>query len=34
MYSVVASGGLILKRGHDLERVVEVLDKRAKLVVV
>ena len=33
-YSVVASGGLILKRGHDLERVVEVLEKRSKFVVV
>lgn len=33
-YCVVASGGLILKRGHDLARVVEVLDKKVKLVLV
>lgn len=31
-YSVVAAGGLILKRGHELERVIAVLDKRLKLV--
>jgi hypothetical protein len=31
-YSVVAAGGLILKRGHDLARVLEVLDKRVKLL--
>ena len=33
-YCVVASGGVILKRGHDLERVVEVLERKTKLVVV
>lgn len=33
-YSVVASGGLILRRGHDLARVVEVLDRKVKLVLV
>jgi hypothetical protein len=27
-YSVVAANGLILKRGHELERVLAVLDKR------
>ena len=33
-YCVIASGGLILKRGHELARVVEVLDRKVKLVVV
>lgn len=33
-YSVIATGGLILKRGHELERVIEVLDRKTKLVVV
>ena len=31
-YSVVAAGGLILKRGHELSRVLAVLDKQLKLV--
>jgi len=31
-YSVITATGLILKRGHDLARVLEVLDKRLKLV--
>ncbi len=31
-YSVVAANGLILKRGPDLARVLEVLDKRVKLL--
>jgi hypothetical protein len=31
-YSVVASTGLILKRGHDLARVLRVLDKRLRLI--
>jgi Protein of unknown function (DUF2794) len=31
-YSVVAAGGLILKRGHDLVRVLEVLDKRLAVI--
>ena len=31
-YSVVTTTGLILKRGHDLHRVIEVLDKKLKLV--
>jgi hypothetical protein len=33
-YSVVAAGGAILKRGHDLQRVVEVFEKKVRLVVV
>jgi hypothetical protein len=33
-YAVVASSGLILKRGQDLARVIGVLDKRPKLVLV
>lgn len=31
-FSVVAAGGLILKRGHELARVLGVFDKRLKLV--
>jgi hypothetical protein len=31
-YSVVAASGLILKRGHDLSRVLSVFDTRLKLV--
>jgi hypothetical protein len=31
-YSVIAQGGLVLKRGQDLERVLAVLEKRPKLV--
>jgi len=31
-YSVVAQGGMILKRGHELARVLRVLDSRLKLV--
>ncbi len=31
-YSVVAAGGLILKRGPDLRRVLEVLDTRFEVV--
>ena len=31
-YSVVAPAGLILKRGHDLCRVLHVLEDRARLV--
>jgi hypothetical protein len=33
-YSVVAATGLIIKRGHDLKRVLAVLDKDARLVAV
>jgi len=32
LYSVVASTGLILKRGHDLPNVLAVLDKKFKVV--
>lgn len=32
-YSVVSATGLILKRGHDLVRVLGVLDRRLRLVV-
>ncbi len=32
VYSVVTATGLILKRGHDLARVLAVLDRRLKLV--
>jgi hypothetical protein len=31
---VVAPAGLILKRGHDLRRVLHVLEDRARLVTV
>lgn len=31
-YAVIAQGGLVLKRGHDLERVLRVLVKPAKVV--
>ncbi len=31
-YSVIAASGLILKRGHDLARVLAVLDRPLKLV--
>ncbi|WOJ90300.1 DUF2794 domain-containing protein [Methylocapsa polymorpha] len=31
-YAVVTATGLILKRGHELRRVIAVLDKRLKLV--
>ncbi len=34
MYSVVAQGGLILKRGHDLAAVLRVLIKAPKLTTV
>jgi hypothetical protein len=33
-YSVVSATGLILKRGHDLKRVLEVLEKRRLELVV
>ena len=32
-YSVVSADGFILKRGHELERVLAILDKKIKLVV-
>jgi hypothetical protein len=31
-YSVIVAGGQILKRGHDLARVISVLDQRLKIV--
>lgn len=31
-YSVIAAGGLILKRGHDLKRVLSVLEDRPDVV--
>jgi hypothetical protein len=31
-YSVVAASGLILRRGHDLKRVINVLEKKLKIV--
>ena len=31
-YAVIAAGGVVLKRGHDLPRVLGVLEKRLKLV--
>jgi len=33
-YSVVATGGVILKRGHDLAQVLRVLEKKKHLRVV
>ena len=33
-YSVVAATGLIMKRGHDLARVLAVLDKAVRLVAI
>lgn len=34
MYAVIAQGGLILKRGHDLAQVLRVLAKPPKLTTV
>ena len=31
-YSVIAAGGLILKRGHELRRVLQVLEGRLRVV--
>lgn len=33
-YSVVAQGGMVLKRGHDLGRVIAVLEPKPRLVDV
>jgi len=33
-YSVVSATGLIIRRGHELDRVLRALDKKPKLVVV
>lgn len=32
-YSVVAATGLVMKRGHDLSRVLDILDRSLRLVV-
>lgn len=32
IYSVIAATGLVLKRGHDLARVIAVLDKQLRVV--
>jgi hypothetical protein len=32
VYAVITATGLVLKRGHDLSRVISVLDRRLKLV--
>jgi Protein of unknown function (DUF2794) len=32
LYAVIAPGGLIMKRGNDLEQVLRVLEKKVKLV--
>jgi len=31
-YSVIAAGGLILRRGHDLDRVLQVINRKLALV--
>jgi hypothetical protein len=31
-YAVIAATGLVMRRGHDLARVVDVLDRKLKLV--
>ncbi len=31
-YSVIAAGGMVLKRGHDLKRVLHVLESKLRLV--
>lgn len=31
-YAVIAAGGYVMKRGHDLHQVLSVLDKKLKLV--
>lgn len=33
-YAVIAAGGYVMKRGHDLRQVLTVLDKQLKLVDV
>jgi hypothetical protein len=32
MYSVISATGLILRRGHELERVLLVIDRKLSLV--
>jgi hypothetical protein len=34
MYSIVAQGGVIVKRGHDLEQVLNVFRRKPKLVSI
>ena len=34
LYAVVAQGGLVLKRGQDLARVLAVIDRKPKLVEI
>jgi hypothetical protein len=34
LYAVIAQGGLVLKRGQDLSRVLAVIDRKPKLVEV
>jgi hypothetical protein len=31
-YAVIAAGGLVMRRGHDLARVLRVLDKQLRVV--
>lgn len=33
-YSVVAQGGMVIRRGHDLARVLSAIDRRPRLVEV
>ncbi len=33
-YSIVAHGGIILKRGHDLKQVLKTLQKKPKLISI
>ncbi|MDX2265895.1 MAG: DUF2794 domain-containing protein [Hyphomicrobiales bacterium] len=34
MYSVVAASGLVMRRGHDLQRVLRVLEKQANVLAL
>ena len=34
IYSVVAAGGMILRRGHELKQVLKVIDRKPKLTAV
>lgn len=34
VYSVVAAGGMILRRGHDLKQVLRVIDRKLKLLSI
>ena len=33
-FSVIAAGGLVMRRGHDLKRVIGVLEKKLRLVAL